>query len=299
MEKLIETFFNGLSLGVIYALIALAFVLVYKATDILNFANGELVMFGAFLCYTFATLLKVNYVLSFLFAMGLGAIFGAIVYTIFFRKITGEPHFVTIMMSIGMMSVLSSAAGLLWGHDVYAIHSPFTDKTFKLGDMILSQGAAYTIGVSIMVFALFILFFNRSNLGIAMRGLAEDADIAGLMGINVKKIVTIVFSIGTVVAVVGGIFLAEHSFVHVPMSLAGFKGFSAAIVGGMQSIPGAIAGGIIIGIAEGIAASYMSGMEVGGFNFGDTSEVVAHIIMLIVLIIRPRGIFGKAEVERV
>ena len=148
MEKLIETLFNGLSLGAIYALIALAFVLVYKATDILNFANGELVMFGAFFCYTFATLLKANYIVSFLIAMALGAVFGAIVYTLFFRKITGEPHFVTIMMSIGLMSVLSSAAGLLWGHDVYAIHSPFTEKTFELGNMILSQGAAYTICIS-------------------------------------------------------------------------------------------------------------------------------------------------------
>jgi branched-chain amino acid transport system permease protein len=168
-----------------------------------------------------------------------------------------------------------------------------------LGGIVLSQGAAYTIAVSGLLFSLFIIFFNRSNLGIAMRGLAEDADAAGLMGINVKKIVTVIFSLGTVVAVVGGIFLAEHSFVHVPMSLAGFKGFSAAIVGGMQSITGAIAGGIIIGIAEGLAASYLSGMEIAGFHFGDTSEVVAHIIMLIVLIIRPRGIFGKAEVERV
>jgi len=299
MEKLIETLFNGLSLGAIYALIALAFVLVYKATDILNFANGELVMFGAFFCYTFATLLKVNYIVSFLVAMALGAMFGAIVYTLFFKKITGEAHFITIMMSIGLMSVLASAAGLMWGHDVYAIHSPFTDKSYKLGSMVLSQGAAYTICVSIVLFGLFILFFKRSNLGIAMRGLAEDADAAGLMGINVKKIVTVVFSLATVVAVVGGIFLAEHSFVHVPMRFAGFKGFSAAIVGGMQSIPGAIVGGIIIGIAEGIAASYMSGMEVGGFHFGDTSDVVAHIIMLIVLILRPRGIFGKAEVERV
>ena len=299
MEKLIETLFSGLSMGAIYSLIALGFVLVYKATDILNFANGELVMFGAFFCYTFATLLNVTYIVSFLVAMALGALLGAVVYTLFFRKITGEPHFVTIMMSIGLMSVLSSAAGFIWGHDVYAIRSPYTEKTFTLGGIVLSQGAAYTIGVSCLLFGLFIVFFNRSNLGIAMRGLAEDADAAGLMGINVKKIVTVIFSLGTVVAVVGGIFLAELSFVHVPMSLAGFKGFSAAIVGGMQSISGAIAGGVVIGIAEGLAASYLSGMEIAGFHFGDTSEVVAHIIMLIVLIIRPRGIFGKAEVERV
>ena len=100
MEKLIETLFNGISMGAIYALIALGFVLVYKATDILNFANGELVMFGAFFCYTFATMLNVTYIVSFLVAMALGALLGAVVYTLFFRKITGEPHFVTIMMSI-------------------------------------------------------------------------------------------------------------------------------------------------------------------------------------------------------
>lgn len=299
MEKFIETLFDGLSMGSIYTLIALAFILVYKATDILNFANGELVMFGAFFCYTFATLLDIHYLASFLLAMVLGAVFGAVTYTLFFRKITGEPHFVTIMMSIGLMSVLSSAAGLIWGHDIYAIQSPYTDKTLSLGGIVLAQGAAYTIGVSCFLFVIFIIFFNRSNLGIAMRGLAEDADAAGLMGINVKKTVTILFSLATSVAVVGGIFLAEHSFVHVPMSLAGFKGFSAAIVGGMHSIPGALVGGLIIGLAEVFASSYLSGMDVAGFHFGDTSDVVAHIIMLTVLILRPRGLLGKAEVERV
>jgi branched-chain amino acid transport system permease protein len=143
------------------------------------------------------------------------------------------------------------------------------------------------------------LFFNRSLLGIAMRGTAEDPDTAGLMGINVKRIHMVAWSIGTVVAVVAGIFLADQSFVRLSMSHTGIKAMSAAILGGMESIRGAIIGGVIIGVVEGFAASYLSGAELGSFHFGDIKDVAAFAIMIIVLMIRPHGIFGEEKVERV
>jgi len=173
------------------------------------------------------------------------------------------------------------------------------NKTVVLGKIVFSQAALYTIGISILLFGLFILFFNRSLLGVALKSMAEDSDTAGLMGINVKKMHMIAWTIGTTVAAVAGIFLAEQSFVQTSMSHTGIKAMSAAILGGMDSLMGAIIGGFIIGIVESLAASYLSGLEVGGFHFGDIKDVTAFAIMVLVLMIRPHGIFGKEEVERV
>jgi branched-chain amino acid transport system permease protein len=299
MAKIIEILLNGLSMGSIYALLALGFVLIFKSTGILNFAQGELAMVGAFICYSFAMLFHLPYLVAFLIALLLGALLGGGIDRLFFRRMVGEPMFSTIMVTVGLASILTCVAGLIWGHDVYSIRSPFTDKTIHLGGIILSQGSLYTIGVSILFLALFILFFNRSVLGIAMKGTAEDADTAGLMGINVKRVHMAAWAIGTLVAVVAGIFLAELSFVRLSMSHIGIKAMAAAILGGMHSIGGAIVGGAVIGIVEGLAANYLSGMEVGNFHFGDIKDVAAFAIMIIVLMIRPHGIFGKEKVERV
>ena len=145
----------------------------------------------------------------------------------------------------------------------------------------------------------FLKFFNRSLLGISMRGSAEDPDTAGLMGINVKKIHMVAWALGGLVAAVAGMFLAEQSFVRLAMSNVGLKAMAAAILGGMESISGAIVGGIIIGVVEGLAANYLSGMSLGNFHMGDIKDVAAFVIMIIVLMIRPHGIFGKEKVERV
>jgi branched-chain amino acid transport system permease protein len=203
------------------------------------------------------------------------------------------------MVTIGLASILVALTGLIWGHDTYSIRSPFFGKTVVAGKIVFEQASLATIGVSIMLFILFIVFFNRSLLGVALRGTAEDSDTAGLMGINVKKMHMLAWTIGALVAGVAGIFLAEQSFVHTGMSHTGIKAMSATILGGMQSLGGAIIGGVIVGIVESFAASYLSGLEIGGFHFGDIKDVAAFVIMILVLMIRPHGIFGKREVKRV
>jgi branched-chain amino acid transport system permease protein len=299
MEKILEILLNGLSTGAIYALLALGFVLIFKSTGVINFAQGELAMVGAFLCYSLTMKIGLPYFVSFLIAMALCAAVGGVVYTVFLRKMVGEPMFSTIMVTVGLASILSCGAGLIWGHDVHAIRSPFSDQTFELGGVILSQGALYTVGVSILVFVVLILFFNRSQLGVAMKGTAEDPDTAGLMGVNVNRIHAVAWAIGAMVAAVAGIFLAEQSFVRIGMSHTGIKAMAAVILGGMESISGAILGGLLIGIVEGLAANYLSGMELANFHFGDIKDVSAFAVMILVLMVRPHGIFGKEKVERV
>ncbi len=299
MEKIIEILFNGLSMGAIYALMALGFVLIFKSTGVINFAQGELAMVGAFICYSFATMMNVPYIYAFFIALIGGIILGAVVYQVFFRTMVGEPLFSTIMVTVGLASILTCLAGLIWGHDVYSLNSPFTDKVIHLDKITFAQGSISTIIVSVVLFVIVILFFNRSLLGISMRGSAEDPDTAGLMGINVKKIHMVAWALGGLVAAVAGMFLAEQSFVRLSMSHVGIKAMAAAILGGMESISGAILGGIIIGVVEGLAANYLSGMELGNFHMGDIKDVAAFVIMIIVLMIRPYGIFGKEKVERV
>jgi branched-chain amino acid transport system permease protein len=299
MEKIIEVLLNGLSMGAIYALLALGFVLIFKSTGVINFAQGELAMVGSFICYSFATLMGVPYFYAFIIALIGGIILGAVVYQIFLRTMAGEPLFSTIMVTVGLASILTCLAGLIWGHDVYSLNSPFTDKVIRLGKITLAQGSIYTIVVSVVLFVIIVLFFNRSLLGISMRGSAEDPDTAGLMGINVRKIHMVAWALGALVAAVAGMFLAEQSFVRLSMSHIGIKAMAAAILGGMESISGAILGGIIIGIVEGLAANYLSGMEFGNFHMGDIKDVAAFVIMIVVLMIRPYGIFGKEKVERV
>lgn len=299
MEKIIEILFNGLSMGMIYALMAMGFVLIFKSTGVLNFAQGELSMVGAFICYSFATLMHVPYIYAFFIALIGGIILGAIVYQVFFRTMMGEPLFSTIMITVGLASILTCLAGLIWGHDVYSLNSPFTDKVIHLGKITFAQGSGATIIVSVLLFVIILLFFNRSLLGISMRGSAEDSDTAQLMGINVKKIHMVAWALGGLMAAVAGMFLADQSFVRLSMSNIGIKAMAAAILGGMESITGAIVGGIIIGVVEGLAANYMSGMELGNFHMGDIKDVAAFVIMIIVLMIRPHGIFGKEKVERV
>jgi branched-chain amino acid transport system permease protein len=299
MEKILETAANGLSTGSIYALLALGFVLIFKSTGILNFAQGELSMIGAFVCYTVTASVGLPYIVAFVVAVLSGVVLGALIDLLFFRKMVGEPIFSTIMITVGLASILTSLAGLVWGHDVHAINAPFTDKTFRLGEVVVSQGALYTVGISILLFILFAVFFNRSLLGVSMKGVAEDPHTAGLMGINVKRIHMAAWAIGTMVAVVAGIFLADQSFVRLAMSHTGIKAMAAAILGGMDSIKGAVVGGVVVGLVEGFAATYLSGTEIANFHFGDVKDVCAFAVMILVLMVRPHGIFGKEKVERV
>jgi branched-chain amino acid transport system permease protein len=299
MDKIIDITFSGLSMGAIYALVALGFVLIFKSTGILNFAQGELCMIGAFICYYFATRLELPYPVAFVLSIVLGALLGAAIDFLIFRRLVGEAMHATILATIGLASLLVASTGLIWGHDTFSIRSPFVGQSQVVGGVVLSEAALATLAASAVLFVLFILFFKRSLLGVALKGAAEDSHTAGLMGINVKRMRMLAWVIGSMVAAVAGIFLAEQSFVHAGMAYTGIKAMAAAILGGIHSIGGAVVGGLLIGLIESFAASYLTGMTLGNFYFGDIKDVTAFAIMILVLMVRPHGIFGKKEVKRV
>jgi len=287
---MLEIVFNGLSIGGIYALIALGFVLIYKSTGVINFAQGELSMVGAYICFALLVQYKVPYILAVLLTMVSLALLGLVIEYLILRHMIGEPLFSVIMVTVGLASILTSLLGVIFGHESHLMASPFFGKTFDLLGVTLSTVHLYTIASSILLFILFFIFFKKSSLGIGMRATSEDQDTAQLMGYNVRKVFGISWAIAAIVAAVGGIFMAEQTTVYLGMGNIGLRAFGAAIIGGMDSLGGAILGGFTIGLVESVAGAYLG---------GEVKEVVAFTILLAVLMIRPYGFFGIKEIERV
>jgi len=281
---------TGLSNGSIYALIALGFVLIYKSTKVLNFAQGELLMLGA---YVFSAI-SLRFQLGFLATLSLTLIFafllGVLIEVVVLRRLIGEPIFSVIMVTVGLSSVLRSVVGLFWGHEEKRLELFFSEKVFTFADLRIYQSHVYTILTCLVLFTIFLLFFKYSRVGLAMRSTAEDQDISLLMGISVKKMFALSWAIAAVVATIGGLFFGNLGFLHTNMSHVGLKAFPAAILGGLDSIGGALIGGLIIGVVESL---------VGGYVGAGIGELAAYIALFLILIFRPYGLFGSEEIERV
>lgn len=286
--------FNGLALGCIYALIALGFVIIFKATKVLNFAQGELMMAGAYFCLMLSQKLSLNFILAFIITLAFSAVLGLMIQFIVLKKMLGEPIFSVVMVTIGLASVLKSVIGLIWKHDIQRIPSPFPIQPIKAGSIIVSHVQIWTIALSVFFIILLLFFFKYTSMGLGMRATAEDQDTSLLMGINVNKVFTFAWVISAVVASVGGIFLGTFLLMTPEMSFVGLKAFPAVILGGLESIGGAIIGGIAIGIIENYVGGYIDSV----FKF-PIKEIAAYIVLFIVLMIRPYGLFGQKEIERV
>lgn len=285
---------SGIATGSIYALIALGFVLIYKATDVLNFAQGELMMLGAYFCFAFITQARLPFLPAFIFTLIAMAILAFVIEISVLRPLLGKPIFSVVMITIGLSILLRGVVGLFWGHEEFPFPSPFSKVPINIGGIAISHAHFWTIVIAVIFLVIFFLFFRFSRTGLGMRATAGDQDVASLMGINIKRIFTISWSIAAVVSSVAGVALASVSFMHPLMSYIGLRAFPAAVLGGLDSIPGAILGGIIIGVAENLAGGYVDHIFGGGVK-----EITAFIVVLIVMMVRPYGFFGTKEIERV
>ncbi|MDY7030928.1 MAG: branched-chain amino acid ABC transporter permease [Thermodesulfobacteriota bacterium] len=297
MEKIqlfIQIIVSGLALGSIYALIALGFVVIYKATDVFNFAQGELMMVGAYLCFTFSTQLQLPFLYSFLLTLVFSAILSIIIEVLIIRPMVGEPMFSAVMVTLGLSFILQGIVGLIWGYDEHKLRNPFPDQPVSIGGVAISYEHLWTFVTTAILMTIFFLFFKHSKMGMGMRATAEDTDTAFLMGIDVKRIFTLSWVIAAVIASVGGIFLASVSYVKPIMSFVGLRAFPAIILGGMDSIPGAILGGLIIGVTENLTGGYLDHLLGGGVK-----EITAFVVVILIMMIRPYGLFGTEQIERV
>jgi branched-chain amino acid transport system permease protein len=290
MLDFIQQLVSGLALGCVYGLIALGFVLIYKTTEVINFAQGDLMMLGGFIAYTFIVILGMNYWLGALCAILAMGLVGMFIERFVVRPILGYPAFSIVMATIGLGFLLRSLAGMIWGTDDLKIETPFIDVV-KIGDLVLAHDKLSVIVATVILIAVLYLFFNRTRLGTAMRATSENMLAAYYMGIPVKRVVSLVWAISAMVAGVAGVLLAPITFVHSNVGLAlGLKAFPAAVLGGFGSIPGALVGGLIIGVVETMAGFYMA----QGWK-----DVAPYIILLLVLLLKPEGLFGALGRKKV
>ncbi|MDP1992356.1 MAG: branched-chain amino acid ABC transporter permease [Syntrophales bacterium] len=294
MESIVQSLISGIVVGSIYALIALGFVLIYKSTAVINFAQGELLMFGAYLCLTLVVVLKIPFWIAFVATLIAAALLGLLLERLFLRPMIGEPAISIIMLTIGLASFLKGIIHVIWGSETLVYPSIFPVEPLKIGGIVVSQVYLYSVFFAVICLILFNLFFRFSRSGIAMRAVANDQQAAQSMGISIKKIFAIAWAIAAVVAGVGGILIGNINGVNASLGSFGLKVFPAVILGGLDSIPGAILGGFIIGILEALSGIYLDPLFEGG-----SKEVVPFIVLVVVLMIRPYGLFGTEEIEKV
>ncbi len=290
--QFLQVLISGVSQGCIYGLIALGFVLIYKATEAVNFAQGELMMLGAFVGLALSAYFGLPYWAVLLISVAVLAVFGFFTERLILRPILGQPAFAIVMVTIGVgylaRGLITMIPGI--GTDTHVIEVPFKDKVLALGGLIIGMEHVVIIATSIVLCGLLFGLFRYTRIGIAMQAASQNQLAAHYMGIPVKRLNGLIWATSAAVAAVAGILLAPITFVHVNMGFIGLKAFPAAVIGGFESLPGAIIGGLIIGIVESLAGFYLP----EGFK-----DVAAYVVVLAMLMVKPNGLFGERIRKRV
>lgn len=295
MEYYLHLVLNGLVIGSIYSLVALGFVIIYKATKVVNFAQGELVMFGAYICFALTVQMGLPFLVSFFMTLIFSVILGLSLERVILRPMIGEPVISVIMVTIGLSTVLKAVIQLFWGTQVRVYPQVLpADPVWILG---LPVAPVYIAAfcLSVILFVVFSLFFKYSTMGIAMRATAFDQQAAQSMGIGVKNIFAMSWCIAAVVSSIGGIILGNINGITPQLGHLGLKVFPAVILGGLDSLLGAALGGLIIGVLENVS----DGLAQQFLGLAGFREVAAYFILVIILMIKPYGLFGTHEKERV
>ena len=285
---------NGIAVGSLYALIAMGFVLIYKGTGVINFAQGEAIMVAAFVAYYLVTKFNFPFWLAIPSTLVAVALLGAGTERFVIRPMLGEPVFSVVMVTIGLSIFLRAMSGIVFGHHNYIFPNPFPTEPLHLGGIVLSHTHLWSMVASGCLMTVFLLFFKFANLGLGMRATANDQDTAALMGVSIKRVFALTWGISFVIAGVAGVFLANVMVLNVGLTFVAISAFPAVILGGLESIPGAIIGGLAIGVIENLAGGYLDSIVGGGVK-----DITPFAVLFLVLMIRPYGLFGTKEVERV
>lgn len=310
-DKLLFALLNGMGLGAIYALLAMGFVIIFKATQVVNFAHGALAAVGAFLAAAFAVVLQIpgrfmgeapvwlKWGLSALFAVVAASVVGLLVERIFIRPMIGEPLFSVAIITVGVDIALRTVVDDYIGQGTRPIGDPWGLEVMPILGVNINTAQIVTFAVALVCFGLVAWFF-RSRMGIAMRATAFDQEAAHAQGIDVGRIFAISWMIGAALAAVAGIFASmspRAAGVSNTTAFVVFRAFPAIIIGGLDSIVGAVVAGFLVGIAEVVIGTYAAGYSnILGVGFGG---IVPYLLMLVFLLIRPYGLFGTEEVRRV
>ncbi len=285
---------NGILIGLMYSLVALGFVLVYKATDAINFAQGEFVMIAGLLVVGFLGSAGVPLWIAVLISLVGMIAFGFGLERVMLRKLIGRPVIAVVMATIGLAAILRGIGPITIGAGTKPLPLPIPEEPFIWGPLFIPPIQLIGGAISLLFLAGFGYFFLKSRKGIAMRAVADNQQVAMAMGIDVERYFGLAWAMAGVVSALGGVLWGNMLGVDVNLSLVGFKVFPVVILGGLDSIPGAIVGGLIVGIVENVVAGYVDPYVGGG-----TKDFAPYVLMILALMIRPYGIFGKRIIERV
>lgn len=298
MTDFLQLLAQGVALGAVYGLVALGFVVIYKATQVINFAHSELLLLGAYLVYALRIEAGLPFFAAVPIAIGLMVAVGWAVERAVLRRMIGRPTFAVVMITIGLAIVLRQLVTAVAGYDDRSIGDPWGASRVSLGDVQVNVVSLVTVAVVATLVAAFFAFFRATSAGVAMRAVALDPEAALAVGIPVRQVYAWSWMIAAATATVGGIFLASFPATLNPaLGFVAFRAFPAAIVGGLDSPGGAIAGGLLIGITEVLVQGYQP--QVAPWLGNNVHVVAAYVLMIGVLMVRPYGLFGTREVERV
>ncbi|MBS3920666.1 MAG: branched-chain amino acid ABC transporter permease [Deltaproteobacteria bacterium] len=295
MNFFLQLVVTGFALGMIYALIAIGFVIILKCSEAFNIAQGHFVLIGGYLGYTFLVTFGLPVWATLLLAILTAIIMGLLIERLILRPLVGQPVLAVIMVTIALATVLGGLATLIWGAEYKAYHGLLPTINLQIGSISVPSESLIGLIVSIVTVAILMLFLRYTKIGLAMRATAEDLQVVQSVGIKATTVYAVSWVIASIVGVIGGILLGGVSGANMELAEIGLKAFAVVLLGGVNSIGGAIVAGIILGMLENVAAGYLDPLLPGG----GLAKVFPFIVMIIVLIFRPYGLFGLVRIERI
>ncbi|WP_337876443.1 branched-chain amino acid ABC transporter permease [Elioraea sp.] len=294
-ELLLQLTLNGLIVGTLYGVVAMSFVLIYKASQVVNFAQGEFLLVGAWVCWWLLTQFQIPFVWGFLVTLAFMTLFGVLIQVVVLRPLIGEPVISVIMVTIGL-SIFFQAL-MKWMFGVFAQPFPpiFATQAVRVLGLEVQTVYLMSLVISLAIMAAFAWFFTASKYGLAMRATAFDQQVAQSLGISVRQVFAMSWAISAVVSAVAGVVVGVVNGVSSALSFYGIKVFPAVILGGLDSILGAVLGGIIVGVLENVAHFFDSTL----LNWGNMYQIAPFYVLIIILMIKPYGLFGTKNIERV
>ncbi len=294
-ELLVQLLVNGVIVGTLYGVVAMCFVLIYKSTQVVNFAQGEFLLIGAWVCWALLVKFGLPFWLGFLFTLAFMFVFGVLLQVVVLRPMIGEPIISVIMLTIGLSIFFQALLSWIFGEFVKPFPEVFPVASVNILGLNVQTAYIMSLIISLVIMVGFFWFFKYSRMGLAMRATAFDQQVAASLGISVKQVFALSWAISAMVSALAGVVIGMVNGVSSALSFFGIKVFPAAIVGGLDSIVGGIVGGLIIGVLENFA-QYVDGQWLG---WGNLYEIVPFYVLVIILMIKPYGLFGTRDIERI
>ncbi|MDH3355861.1 MAG: branched-chain amino acid ABC transporter permease [Desulfobacteraceae bacterium] len=294
MEMFLMTFTSGVMVGGIYALVALGWVLIYKCSGVLNLAMGEMTLIGAYVSLSFYSM-GIPFLLALLFSLIIGLVLGILTERIFLDKLIGEPVLTVIMVTVGLSFFFKGTVELIWGTDTRVFTPPvFSIEPIHIGPVIVGQAYLWSFVAAIILLIVFVCFFKYTRWGLAMQATADDEMAALSLGVSARFVYAAAWAIAFMAAGVGGTLLGNINGLNISVGYLGLLVLPAVVLGGLNSVPGAIVGGIVIGVLQNVCGAYLDKYFPGGVK-----EVAPFVFMVIFLLFKPHGLWGWERIERV